>query len=83
MMVRYFLKSNVELDPLMVGIGFSTELWEKLKNEPQPAYEARVSKYGPMVAGQGNVIIHIKAENYSLAYETVQQILEALPNNSY
>lgn len=36
-----------------------------------------------MPLGEGNVIIHIKAQSYTLAYETVQEILKALPEHAY
>ncbi|CAD8139381.1 unnamed protein product [Paramecium pentaurelia] len=78
-------KSNEddELDPVTVGVGFQTKFWEKLTRTPQSDYDARAGTYGSMPYGKGNVIVHVKAQNRSLAFETVQKVVRSLPKGSY
>jgi len=81
---------TVALPSVMAGVAFSPDVWEKIvkgnKKLTVPSgmikYKERSGKYGSMPATGGDIFLHVKAESYSLAFETVKHFVEALPPGS-
>jgi len=80
---------NVLLPSLMVGVGFSSDVWDSIckakklnKNKADFKYTGRGGKHGEMPATGGDIFVHVKAETYSMAFETVKLFVESLPEGS-
>jgi len=82
-------KTSSLLPPLMASVSFGTQLWEqlcKLKKSKTPQdfshFQARSGQLGPMPATGGDILLHVKAETKSLAWETVKAFVDSLPKGS-
>jgi len=71
------------------GISFGTSTWEQLSKalkKPLPSnfshFSARKGKYGNMPATGGDLFLHVKGDNLSQCYETVDAFVNSLPKGS-
>jgi Dyp-type peroxidase family len=77
------------LPPVMAGVAFGTQLWDKLtKNKkgqlPQNFghYKERKGKHGKMPETGGDILIHSKCESQSLCWEVIKALVDSLPAGS-
>jgi len=72
----------------MAGVGFDTSLWGNYCKEKKldlpcgyGTYKSRHGKNGDLPQTKGHIILHVKAQTRSLAYETVDAFVSSLPSS--